>query len=52
MAQVRMVLAQHDVSAPRPYDVTTALWGVAAYQWFHAMRDAVPVEVELHSPAR
>ncbi|MEE8664289.1 MAG: hypothetical protein SOH81_12050 [Acetobacter sp.] len=46
-----MVLAQHNVSAPRPYDVATALWGAAAYQRFHVTRDIISVEAELHSPA-
>lgn len=27
LAWVRTVLAEHDVSAPRSYDVATALWG-------------------------
>lgn len=51
VARVRMVLAQHDVSVPRPYDVATALWGAAAYQRFHVTRDIISVEAELHSPA-
>lgn len=52
LAWVSTALAQHDVSIPCSYDVAAELWGTAACQRFHATRDVILVEAELHSSAR